>query len=139
MIFEYNLTVRGYELDSYNHVNNAVYLNYMEQARWEMLKEVGLLDAFRKRGLLLVVTEIHVRYSQESKVFDTLQVRTTVEAKEPYIIFKHKIVNAETGVKLTSAEVKSLLIDGNRVAESIPNDFYTMFGQQSPAEKQAKS
>ena len=27
--------VRSYELDSYNHVNNAVYLNYLEYARME--------------------------------------------------------------------------------------------------------
>ena len=27
--FEFN--VRGYELDSFGHVNNAVYLNYLEQ------------------------------------------------------------------------------------------------------------
>ena len=35
--FEFN--VRGYELDSFGHVNNAVYLNYLEQARWEMFLE----------------------------------------------------------------------------------------------------
>ena len=138
MVFEYKLTVRGYELDSYNHVNNAVYMNYMEQARWEMLKDVGLLDEFKKRGLLLVVTEAHVRYSQESKVFDKLVVKTTVEAKEPYIIFKHKIFTEETGIKLTTAEVKSLLIDGNLVAESIPKEFYEMFGQASTADKPEK-
>jgi len=42
-MFEYRLSVRGYELDSYNHVNNAVYLNYYEQARWQLMKETGHL------------------------------------------------------------------------------------------------
>jgi len=30
MSFNFYTTVRGYELDSYNHLNNAVYLNYLE-------------------------------------------------------------------------------------------------------------
>ena len=33
--------VRTYELDSYNHVNNAVYLNYLEHARMDFLKAIG--------------------------------------------------------------------------------------------------
>ena len=31
------ITVRSYECDSYNHVNNAVYLNYLEHARMDFL------------------------------------------------------------------------------------------------------
>ena len=34
-----HLTVRGNELDSFGHVNNAIYLNYLEQARWEILRD----------------------------------------------------------------------------------------------------
>lgn len=29
----YKLTAQGHELDSFNHVNNAVYLKYAESAR----------------------------------------------------------------------------------------------------------
>jgi acyl-CoA thioesterase FadM len=29
------LTVRGYHLDGYNHVNNARYLEFLEEARWQ--------------------------------------------------------------------------------------------------------
>ncbi|HPX14738.1 MAG TPA: thioesterase, partial [Treponemataceae bacterium] len=32
--------VRSYELDAYNHVNNAVYLQYLEYGRMEFLKAV---------------------------------------------------------------------------------------------------
>ena len=32
--FKTGMTVRGYELDSYGHVNNAVYLQYFEATPW---------------------------------------------------------------------------------------------------------
>ena len=31
------LEVRGYELDSFGHVNHGVYVSYLEHARWKML------------------------------------------------------------------------------------------------------
>ena len=39
-MYQCNLEVRGYELDSFNHVDNAVYLNYYEHARWQILRRL---------------------------------------------------------------------------------------------------
>ena len=50
-MFKYFHTVAGYELDSFGHVNNAVYLNYLEQARWDILKKSDLLGYFKKKQL----------------------------------------------------------------------------------------
>ena len=36
------LEVRGYELDSYGHVNHAVYPSYLEHARWQMLESESI-------------------------------------------------------------------------------------------------
>ena len=41
MIFKTELKVRSYECDSYSHVNNAVYLNYLETARMDFLNQIG--------------------------------------------------------------------------------------------------
>ena len=35
------ITVRAYELDSYNHVNNANYLHYLEHARMDFMNQIG--------------------------------------------------------------------------------------------------
>ena len=53
MSYSLKTEVRGYELDSYGHVNNAVYVSYTEQARWKMLKDAKLLDAFLEKDLSL--------------------------------------------------------------------------------------
>jgi YbgC/YbaW family acyl-CoA thioester hydrolase len=123
MDFQYKITVRGYELDSFNHVNNAVYLNYLEQARWEILKELDLIEDIQKKGLLLVVTELNIRYMKEARLYDELVIKTTVEKEEPYLVFKHSIYNETTGLKITKATVKTLLIDKNRVPCDIPESF----------------
>ena len=34
--FSVEFPVRGYEVDAFHHVNNAVYLNWLEHARWEL-------------------------------------------------------------------------------------------------------
>ena len=45
--------VRSYECDSYGHVNNAVYLNYLEFARMSALFEKGFtLEKMKEKGYL---------------------------------------------------------------------------------------
>ena len=58
-----SLKVRTYECDSYGHVNNANYLNYLEYARCEMLKAVDFdYPAMIKAGFgLYVARSRHTR------------------------------------------------------------------------------
>ena len=119
MKYSFKTEVRGYELDSYGHVNNAVYLSYTEQARWEILRNAGLLESFTKRNLLLVVTETNIRYMRELKLFDLIEITTNVEFKSPYLIFNHDIMNLTSSVKAAKAQVKTLLIDKDRTPQDI--------------------
>ena len=55
--------VRGYELDAYQHVNNSVYLNYAEYARWCMIEEVaGSMNYFKKIHCMPVVARVEINY-----------------------------------------------------------------------------
>ena len=40
--FAVPVRVRGYELDTQGHLNQAVYLQYAEHARWEFLLATGI-------------------------------------------------------------------------------------------------
>ena len=68
------LTVRGYELDSFGHVNNAVYLNYGETAIWNFIRTAGLMDATIGSGFFPVVLESTQRYIRELKIFDEVRI-----------------------------------------------------------------
>ena len=126
MIYRFKTEVRGYELDSYGHVNNAVYVSYTEQARWEILKEAGLLNSFLAKDLLLVVTETNIRYMRELKLFDQVEIATDIKFVAPYLIFNHDILNLTTGFKAAKAEVKTLLIDKDRIPQDIPEELLSI-------------
>jgi acyl-CoA thioester hydrolase len=67
-------------LDSFAHVNNAVFLNYLEHARWEMIKLIGaknnkttLAEAFGD-GVLPVIRRVEIDYLSELKFGDSFDV-----------------------------------------------------------------
>lgn len=122
MIYRYKTNVKGYELDSYGHLNNAVYLNYTEQARWEILKKEGLLDVFLKKDFLLVVTETNIRYKRELKLFDSVQIETEVKFEAPYLVFIHNIATDDLEYRAAKAIVKTLLINHDRIPQDIPEE-----------------
>jgi len=120
-MFECKLEARGYELDSYGHINNAVYLNYLEQARWELFQKSGLLDLFRNKDYKLVVTEIIIKYKHEIRQFDKLCVLTQVIHEPPYLIFNQTIRNETSQQTASKAVVKTVLLDNENMPCDIPS------------------
>ena len=115
-----SIIVRGYELDSYGHVNNAVYLQYLEQARWVFMKDRELLERINDEELFLVVTETHIRYLREANLFDELIVETTMKAEKPYLVFRQKILDEKTGITLSRATVTTIFVNHQRMPLDIP-------------------
>jgi len=121
------ITARGYELDSYGHVNNAVFLNYFEQARWELFQEKGLLEHLTARGLFLVVVEVNIRYQHEVKLGDEVEIMTTVRRDNPFILFEQKMKMCRTGRSLARARVKTVFVDEQRISHDIPDGVEQVF------------
>jgi acyl-CoA thioester hydrolase len=66
MVFSVPVTVRGYELDTQGHLNQAVYLQYSEHARWELLAAAGIQqNAMVAGGIGPVVLEANIKYLRE--------------------------------------------------------------------------
>jgi acyl-CoA thioester hydrolase len=65
-LFAVPITVRRYELDTQGHLNQAVYLQYAEHARWEFLLSAGISqDVLLDSGVGPVVLETTIRYERE--------------------------------------------------------------------------
>ena len=123
------LSVRGYELDSYGHVNNAVYIQYLEQARWIFMKDKGLLERIFGEGYFMVVVDTHIRYVQEANLFDELIVETTLAEEKPYLVFRQKILNKKTGLTITKAIIKTIFVDKKRVPQDTPGFLSTFISE----------
>jgi len=129
-MFEYQITVRGYELDSYGHVNHAVYLNYMEQARWEIIREAGLLDQLIREEKKLVVIKAEVRYINEIKLFDKVIIHTKVKKEAPYLVFYQKLFNQNGNTRVARAVIKAILLDEQKKPLDIPDEMVNLIAHK---------
>ena len=126
MPYKYLTDVRGYELDSFGHVNNATYLNYTEQARWSILKESGFLNDFIKSGMFLVVVETNIRYMRELKMFDNIEIISTLKHESPYLIFYQEVFNLTKNEKSAKVKTKTLLINQERITQDLPPELISI-------------
>ena len=71
-LFEIVLPVRGYEIDVYGHVNNAVYLQWLEQARWEWSRTYQIGIEFE--NVLSVVRHLDLDFTHEVRFGDEVAI-----------------------------------------------------------------
>ncbi|MEU5044980.1 acyl-CoA thioesterase [Streptomyces griseorubiginosus] len=73
--FSVPVTVRGYETDVQGHLNQSVYLNYAEHARWSLLRAAGITQArLIGSGVGPVALETTIRYLRELLAGDEVEV-----------------------------------------------------------------
>jgi thioesterase III len=106
------IKVRGYHCDFYGHVNNARYLEMMEEARWQYL-EAGLgLDYWSDRGMGFVVASVTLNYKRPvgpGVVLEILSRTTRLEGRSGVI--HQEIINLETGKTIALGDVTFAVID----------------------------
>ncbi len=75
------VAVRSYELDSFGHLNHAVYLNYFEQGRFDALDAGGLPAAtLAARNQAVHVVRVEVDYVTEAMMGQPMEILTSPEA-----------------------------------------------------------
>ncbi len=106
------IKVRGYHCDFYGHVNNARYLEMMEEARWQYL-EVGLgLEYWSDRGMGFVVASVTLNYKRPISPGVELEILTvTTSLKGRSGLIHQEFINRQTGKTLADAVVTFAVID----------------------------
>lgn len=78
--FSVRITVRGYETDVQGHLNQSVYINYAEHARWSLLQAAGITQAgLLAEGVGPVALETTIRYQRELLAGDEVDVTCLFE------------------------------------------------------------
>lgn len=125
-VAETTITVRSPEIDSFGHVNHAVFLHYLEHARYEALEAAGFAwPLLEERDWQIYVVRIEVDYVAEAKRGDKLLVRTWAEGfRRTTMALAQEIVRADhPNSVVTRARVSAVWIgpDGRpmRVPEAV--------------------
>jgi thioesterase-3 len=107
------IIVRGYHLDVYQHVNNARYLEFMEEARWAYFDGNQAIQQLHvSKGLAFVIVNINISYRYPAQLGDVLEVQTYLkDIGTKSCTFIQKIVLKGTSKIATEAEVTFVFVD----------------------------
>lgn len=106
------IKVRGYHLDMYQHVNNARYLEFLEEARWSYVESKLDLQEWMKNGLGFVVVNININYRKPAGLNQVL----VIQSKMAKISYKSSTIKQEIYLEgsdtlIADAEVTFVVIN----------------------------
>jgi len=106
------IRVRYHETDGQGRVHHAQYLNYFERGRVELLRSLGhSYRELEQTGLMLVVSEMHVRYLGAAQFDDLLSVSTEV-VRTRGVRIDHRYTITECHVDQTEP---TIIVEGSSV------------------------
>ena len=73
------IKVRGYHLDVYQHVNNARYLEFLEEARWDGLENSPAFQWMMEKNIAFVVVNININYLKPAVLGDLLRIDSSLQ------------------------------------------------------------
>ena len=124
-VSETPITVRSGEIDSFGHVNHAVFLHYLDHARFEALEAAGFSwPVLAERDWQIYVVRIEVDYVAEARRGDRLVVRTWAEGfRRTMMTLAQEIVReGEPSCVVTRARVTAVWIGPDRRPMRVPDE-----------------
>ena len=78
---DYELLIQEQHLDTFGHVNNAAYLQILEEARWDLVTGRGYgLEEVHRRQVGPTILEIQLRFRRELRNRQRVTIRSWVES-----------------------------------------------------------
>ena len=121
-MLRYPVQVRFRDLDAYNHVNNAVYLTYLEDAR------IAWLSAARVRQLMspkfsTILAHIDIDYRAPAKLAEvlTIEIRLSRMGNSSFD-FAYRIVRGDALIVVANSTQVCFDFEHNRVSR-VPADW----------------
>ncbi|MDE8602753.1 thioesterase family protein [Marinomonas sp. RSW2] len=123
MLNTIQIKVRGYHLDIFQHVNNARYLEFLEEGRWAFFDDFGGIE-FMGDGIAWVVVNININFRAEANFGDVLEVQTRyTKLGNKSITMKQTIINTQTQDLVAEADVTYVCFSKTlKAAIALPDD-----------------
>src|SRR5947209_507714 len=122
------LTVYFEDTDAYGIVYYANYLKFMERARSDMIRAVGVDQAteLKRSGSAYAVVEVDIKYRRPGRLSDDLQVVSQVEQVRASSVDIHQRVMRGNEL-LTDARVTAAFLDGQGRPRRQPSEWVEKF------------
>lgn len=113
-VFFYEMMIREHHLDSYGHVNNATYVQILEEARWESITRSGYgYEVVQKRRQGPVILEIDVKFRSELKLREKIRISVQTDPMRGKIGVINQQILKEDGTLAAEARVVYGMFDLN--------------------------
>jgi len=122
------LTVYFEDTDAYGIVYYANYLKFMERARSDFIRAVGVDQAaeLRSSGSAYAVVELDIKYRKPARLGDDLRILSTVDqVRASSVLIHQRVMRGEE--QLTDARVTAAFLDGQGRPKRQPKDWVEKF------------
>jgi acyl-CoA thioester hydrolase len=101
-----------YETDAFGHTNNVTFFQYMESARFELMKELRLFDPSDILSCNFILAHAECDYRQISRYDDTLVIYSRIsQIKTSSFVIENLMINEKTGNLVATG--KAVLVSFN--------------------------
>lgn len=118
---ELRLTVRGYHLDLFGHVNNARYLEFLEEGRWAWFEQHTDLARALGGTESMVMVRLEIDYRYPAGMGDRLVIHSRMgDIRTRSAVIHQEIKLAATGQPVVDANITVVVVDAN--GKAVPID-----------------
>jgi acyl-CoA thioester hydrolase len=122
------LTVYFEDTDAYGIVYYANYLKFMERARSDFIRAVGVDQAaeLRSSGSAYAVVEVDIKYRRPARLGDDVVVVSTIdEVRASSVLIQQRVMRGKE--QLTDARVTAAFLDGQGRPRRQPREWVEKF------------
>ena len=107
-----DIKVRGYHLDLFRHVNNARYLEFLEEGRWSFLESRGALELLERGHYSFVAVNININYRRAAGMSEILQIDTSMKSIGNRSCVMYQLITLKgTDTVVADADVTFVIVD----------------------------
>ena len=115
-VYEYELTILEHHLDTFGHVNNAVYLTLYEEARWDFITRNGLgIDQIMESKIGPVLLELNLTFKSELNNREKIKIvsQARPEMRNKFVMVLDQKILKENGKVASTITLSVGLMDLN--------------------------
>ncbi|MGP2410641.1 acyl-CoA thioesterase [Yersinia sp. 2553 StPb PI] len=107
-----HIKVRGFHIDVFQHVNNARYLEFLEEARWEWLDGEPAAQWMAENQIAFIVVNININYRRPAVLGDLLRIDSQLlKLNGKSGVMKQTVTLEPESIPVADAELTFVCID----------------------------